>query len=84
MSPVTVQLSPDVVQVRLPGVDVTVYAVIGSPLADDAIHDTVDDVSPLVATTPVGAVGKPAGITGAVATDGADDPAALLDTTVTV
>lgn len=84
VSPVTVQLTPEVEHVRLPGVDVTVYEVTGSPFATDAVHDTVDEASPRAAVTPVGAEGAAAGVAELDGADAAELPAAERAMTVTV
>ena len=66
-----------------PGVDVTVYAVIGSPLSADAVHVTRLDASPVAATTFVGTLGNAAGV--AIA-ELAEDvvPASFVAVTTTV
>ena len=84
VSPVTMQVRPVVVHVRLPGVEVAVYPVMGSPFGDDAAQPTVTDASPRVAVMVVGAVGTPAGVTAADDVDAGEFPDADLATTVTV
>jgi len=59
VNPDTVAVVPDdVVAVKLPGLDFTVYNVIDEPpFATGAVHDTATCPSPLVPDTPVGAPG---------------------------
>jgi len=62
--PVTVQLVVDVVQVNEPGVDVTVYPVVGlPPVEEGAIHDTAASAFPDTADTDLGTPGVVAGTT---------------------
>ena len=50
---------PDVVAIKLPGDEVTVYWVIAAPPSDaGAVHETPASALPPVADTPVGAPGK--------------------------
>ena len=60
--PLTTQDVVAVVHVNEPGVEVTVYNVIASPLSTAAAHETVADKSPRVAVTKVGADGLVAGM----------------------
>ena len=59
--PVTIPLvaggEPVTLFVMPPGLDVIVYEVIGLPLAEGAVHETVACASPAAAVTPVGAFG---------------------------
>ena len=79
LSPLTVQVSvPPVTQLLAPGLDVTVYEVIGEPpLKLDAVKTTVACAVPAVATGLVGELGAVAGVNAAVAGDGAPGPLAL-------
>ena len=65
VSPVTVQVVVMVVQVRPPGVEVTVYPVMAEPPSETgAVQVTVDAVFwPEFAAAPVGAPGTVAGVT---------------------
>jgi len=64
---------------------VTVYLMIGEPLAGGAIHDTVDwPLANEVAVTPVGAPGVAAGMAGADGLDAGPVPAAVVAVTVKV
>lgn len=75
-----------VVQVRPPGLDVTVYPVIAAPpVVVGAFHDTTDTPFALeVAVTLVGAPGAEAGIAGADAVEAALKPDAFVAVTVNV
>src|SRR6478736_5022407 len=77
LSPVTVATAP-------PGLAVIVYDVMGEPLTTGTFHDTWADLSPRTATTPVGAVGMPAGVTAADGAEGCEVPIALVALTVKV
>lgn len=67
-SPVTVQLFPEVVQVKSPGVEVTVYVSIVSPPSESgAVHETTTCALPAEATPIVGAPGMVFGFTEPVA-----------------
>lgn len=85
MRSVTVQAVVSVVQVRPPGEAVTVYAVIGRPPVEDGADQvTPAEASRAIAEIPVGAPGRPVGVT---ATDEADAglvPAPLVAVTVNV
>lgn len=74
VSPVTVATVPVVVAVTLPGLDVTVYCVIGAPLLAGAVHVTFALPYPAVAVTVVGAFGTPFGV------NDADAPSAPVPT----
>jgi hypothetical protein len=68
--PVTVQLVVEVVQVKRPGVEVTVYPVIAEPpLLAGADQEMVIDESPNTASTDVGASGAAAGVIAPEVTD---------------
>ena len=86
VSPDTVQVvAPVVVHVLAPGLEVTVYPVMGEPPSSvGALHVTVDEAFwPVVAFTLVGGVGGPAGVP--VAGDEAGPvPTALVAVTVKV
>jgi hypothetical protein len=85
--PVTVQVVvPEVVQVKPPGDEVTVYPVMGAPpLEPGAVHDTVDWLLALdVAVTPVGAPGTTDGVAVADGDEAALVPAELVALTVKV
>jgi hypothetical protein len=84
--PLTVQLVPALVQVKLPGDDVTVYPVmVEPPVEADAVHDTTELALAFdVALTPVGAEATVAGVTLLEAAELALLPAALVASTVNV
>jgi hypothetical protein len=84
--PLTVQVvAPVVVQVLAPGLDVTVYPVIGDPPLSGAVQDTVEEAfCPLVAVTPVGGAGAPAGVAGLEAAEDGPVPTGLVAVTVNV
>jgi len=63
---------------------VIVYEVIALPLLAGAVHDTVAEVLPDVAVTPVGAPGAVAGVTEFDAADALPVPTALVAVTVNV
>jgi hypothetical protein len=68
--PVTVQLVVEVVQVNEPGVDVTVYPVVGLPPVEaGATHDTAACAFPDTADTDLGTPGVVAGTTTPDASD---------------
>jgi hypothetical protein len=79
-------VAPVVVQVLAPGLDVTVYPVMGVPPVDaGAVHDTgAEAFWPPVAVTPVGADGGPAGVAAAEGVEAALVPAAFVAVTVNV
>ena len=80
----TVQDVEAVVQVKEPGVEVTVYEEIAEPLAKGAIQDKETDA---LLATPVGAAGVaggPRGMKDADAADAADEPRAFDAETVKV
>jgi hypothetical protein len=70
VSPDTVhEVAPEVVQVKPPGLDVTVYPVIAEPPSSaGAVHETSAEPSPATADTPVGAPGAPPSIALTLAT----------------
>jgi hypothetical protein len=73
------------VHVLSPGVEVTVYPLIGEPLASGACQVTDADMSPRVAVTPVGASGGPGlGVTGSDAAEAGPCPTAFEALTVKV
>jgi len=83
LNPETEQVNNAVVQVRPPGLEVTVYEVAPA----DATQATVADALPATAVTPVGADGTTAvnsGITAALAAEAADVPAVFVAVTVNV
>jgi len=83
--PVTVQLVVDVVQVRPPGDEVTVYPVIAEPpLLDGADHETVTCEVPNTPDTPVGASGTVAGTTTLDALEAEPVPAVFVAVTENV
>ena len=86
VSPVTVAVNaPAVVAVKLPGVDVTVYPMIGEPPLDDgATQLTVACPLPPTAATLVGAPGGAAGVTAAEDAEPALVPIAFLAVTTNV
>ena len=57
VSPVTWQLVADVLQVKLPGLDVTVYEILPPPETVEAPHDTVTAWLAEVPLTELGVVG---------------------------
>ena len=75
-----------VVQVRPPGLAVTVYPVITAPpVVVGAFHDTTETpFAPEVAVMPDGAPGAAAGIAGADAVEAVPVPDALVAVTVNV
>lgn len=74
-----------VVQVKPPGVDVTVYKVMGvKPLLSGAVHDTVTNLSPLVAFTFLGAEGNMGIVIAADDTESVPEPSTLVAETVKV
>jgi hypothetical protein len=86
VNPCTVhEVATDVVHVKPPGLDVTVYPVIVDPPSlAGAAHDTSAWPLPGDAVTPVGAPGAPTGVTGADADDAGPSPAPLVATTANV
>ena len=88
VSPATVQVvAPVVVQVPLPGLEVTVYPVTAAPpLLAGAVQLIEAEVDKVVATavTPVGGLGDVAGTTGAEAADAGPVPTPLVAVTVKV
>ena len=68
----------------LPTEGVTVYSVICEPPSEGAVHETVADVSPGTAETPVGASGTVEGVTEAEAKEGRELPTEFLAFTVNV
>jgi len=80
-----VQVSLEVVQLRPPGDEVTVYPVIADPpVSAGAVHETVTDVSPNSPMTVVAAPGGPAGTTELDATDAEPVPTRFVAVTVNV
>jgi hypothetical protein len=76
---------PDVVHVRVPGLEVTVYDVIAAPpLLAGAVHETVAEPLPAVAVTPVGAPGTVLGVTALDAADAGPCPDPFVARTVKV
>jgi len=84
--PVTVAVvAPVVVAVLPPGLEIAVYPVTGEPpLLAGAVHDTTAAALLGVADTPVGAPGTVLGVTGVLAADAVEVPAALVAVTVNV
>jgi len=76
----TEQVNNDVVQVRPPGFEVTVYEVAPA----DATQATVAEALPATAVTPVGAAGASSGMTAALAAEAADVPAVFVAVAVNV
>ena len=67
-----------------PGLEVTVYPVIGLPFAEGAVKLTIACALAAAAATPVGVPGAPAGITLLVGFDAAPVPIAFVAVTVKV
>ena len=85
MSPLTVQLVVDVVQLRPPGDEITVYDVTAEPPSDDgADHETSTEESPNTPDIPVGAPGTVAGTTADDADEAEPAPALFVAVTVNV
>jgi hypothetical protein len=86
VNPVTVHESaPVVVQVKSPGVEVTVYKVIGEyPLLVGASHETVTDLSPLAPVTSRGADGTVGIVTAEVDAESGPAPSLFVADTVKV
>ena len=85
MRPVTVIEVPAPVAVMPPGLDVTVYEVMGlPPFEAGGVKVTVACAFPAVAVTPVGAPGTVAGVTLFEGLDGGPVPSALVAVTVKV
>lgn len=84
--PETVQFrSPEVVHVRLSGVDVTVYLVTGAPPVDSgAIQETFACPSPGVAVTALGGPGNPRGVIAWLGAEAGEVPSELNAVTATV
>jgi hypothetical protein len=78
--PVMVHEVSAVVQPKRPTVEATVYNVIADPLLFAAVQEIVTWPSPRVATTFVGASGRPAGVT-ALDTPATELPTAFVATT---
>ena len=83
-NPVTVIGLDGPVATMLPGVEVTVYEVIGLPFDAGALKVTYICDVPAIAVTPVGVPGTPAGVTLLEAVDSAPEPTALVALTVKV
>jgi hypothetical protein len=85
VSPVTVSGEAGPLEVKPPGVDVTVYEVIAAPPSlTGAVNVIVACKSPAVATTEVGASGTVTVATAFDGSDGSELPAALFAITVNV
>jgi len=85
VSPLTVQLVVTVVQMKDPGVEVTVYPVIALPPVDaGAIQDTTACAFPDTADTDLGTPGVVAGTTTLDASDASPPPREFVATTVNV
>jgi hypothetical protein len=83
LSPTTEQVNSAVVQVKPPGLDVTVY----ESAPTEATHATVANPSPATAVTPVGADGittTDIGVTAALGDEAADEPSAFVAVAVNV
>jgi len=77
--------NPVIVHVLLPGVEVTVYLVIGDPPSIvGAVHETTTWLSPDRPVTEVGAPGTVTGVTAAEAADAGPSPSAFVAITVNV
>ncbi len=82
--PPTVQVvAPVVVQVKLPGEEVTVYPVMAEPPVAGAVHETISwaFVPPAAPVTPVGTPGSVAGVRLGLAADVEPEPLALAAVT---
>jgi hypothetical protein len=80
--PLTVQLVVDVVQVKPPGEEVTVYREIAvPPVVEGAVQETWELRLPTRATDALGAPGTVAGVAGAEGAEAGPVPAGLLATT---
>jgi hypothetical protein len=83
--PATTQLVVEVVQVKDPGEEITVYPVMGRPPVDEgADHETVTWESPNTPATSVGASATVAGTTEPDALEAAPEPALFVAVTVNV
>ena len=85
MSPLTAHEVVEVVQLRPPGDEITVYDVTAEPPSDDgADHETTTDPALLTPTTPVGEPGSVAGTTADEAEEAEPAPALFVAATVNV
>ena len=85
VNPFTVQGLDELVQVKLPGVEVAVYEVIALPPLDPgAVQLTCEEALPAVPETDVGAPGGAAAVTLLDAVESAEFPAAFVARTLNV
>lgn len=84
VNPLTTQLVADDVQVKLPGDEMTWYAVIADPPFEGAVQLTVTWPLPTTPVTDVGAPGTVTGMTAALAAESAPVPAMFVASTTNV